>query len=160
MPLARQLARFPAQVLRRDDGLDRQMVRGALGHERSVRLEREQRRARTHPYAVERKERPARREGTLDHRAAEQAIEPAQRPTEREPLVDVAEHDEPLVRLAHELDQLAQLPAALGGKEPEVRDDDAQARAGDVEVDIERVPRLAAAVAEGDAAYVEHLARR
>jgi len=64
---------------------------------------------------------------------AQQPIEPAQRPAERQPFVDVAEHDEALLRLAHHSINCLTCQRPLRGKEPEVRDDDAQLLPADVE---------------------------
>ena len=86
----------------------------------------------------------------------QQPVEPAQGAAEGEPFVDVAEHDEALLRLAYEIDQLAHLPAPLGREEAEVGDDDAHRLAAHIEVDVERVARLAASIAELEAPHVEH----
>src|SRR5262245_40581995 len=109
---------------------------------------------RTHPGAVEREQRPARRERALDDRMAEEAVQPAQRPAERQPLVDIAEDDDTFMdrSAAHNLEQFSDLETALGGPEAEVGDDDAHRLAADLEVDVERVARLAAGVGEAEAA--------
>src|SRR4051794_4516322 len=85
----------------------------------------------------------------------EQAIEPAERSAEGQPFVDVAEHDQTLLRLAYELDQFPHLPATLGRKQAEVRDDHPHALPAHVEVDIQRIARLAATIAELEAPHVE-----
>src|SRR5258707_686658 len=117
---------------------------------------------RAYPRAVERENRPARRERALDDRVAEQAVQPAQRPAERQPLVDVAEDHDPLMDrgVPEQFQKLPDLVATLGRPEAQVRDDDAHLVAGDLEVDVERVARLPAGPGEGQAAYRQHLAPR
>src|SRR5258706_16378852 len=115
-----------------------------------MRFQRQQRMARAYPRAVERENRPARRERALDDRMAEQAVQPAQRPAERQPLVDVAEDHDPLRRGRgpEERQQFLHLEAALCGPEPEMRDDDPHGLAADLEVDVESVAWLASGPGE------------
>src|SRR5207237_327991 len=50
------------------------------------------------------------------------------------------------------------LPAAFGAEKAEMRHDDAQPRAANVEVDVERVARLASPIAEREAPHFQHFA--
>src|SRR2546423_11056410 len=61
-------------------------------------------------------------------------------------------------RLPQHVEELAHLPAAFGAEKAEMRHDDAQPRAANVEVDVERVARLAAPIAEREAPHFQHFA--
>src|SRR5262245_10970398 len=81
-----------------NDRLHRQVIGGERGKGGAVRAEGEQRVARPHPHAVEGEKRPARGKGALGGRMAEQLVQPAQRPAERQPFVDVAQDHDALIQ--------------------------------------------------------------
>src|SRR5688572_26832416 len=78
------------QLARGDDRLDREVVGSLDRKARPVRTEREQGVAGPHPHPVQGKKWPARRKGSLARRMPEELVQPAQRPGERQPFVDVA----------------------------------------------------------------------
>ena len=117
---ARGFAKTLRQLLplrvKSDDRLHRQVVGGALGERRAVRLEREQRVARPHPDAVEREQRPARRERALAGQRPSSAFsQRSGRPSGSHSLMSPSTTTRSCSGVSlHHLEELAHLEAALG----------------------------------------------
>src|SRR5215469_10059012 len=91
--MLRDAVAAPADI-RRHYRLDGKVIGGSAGNVAPVHFQSQQCAGRAAPDAIERKHRSPHGEGALRGRLAQQPVQPAQRPTDGQPLVDVAEHDD------------------------------------------------------------------
>ena len=89
-------------------------------------------------------------------------MQPAERPAERQPLVQISQQHDRLrpVTIAHDGEDPEHLVAPLAGREAEVRDDDPRRQACNLEIDVERAARLAPREAQVVAPHIQHSAPR
>src|SRR3569832_1421428 len=146
------------QRIGEDMGLHGQMIGGDARGGTAVHLEACERRARPYPDAVQCYHRPSRGKGSRRCGAFEIDVQPAQWPSPKIPLVDVAEQGRGSLQVGPEpIQELLDLPAPFRGTQAEVRRHHAKHASVTAQPCLDGAARLAAGHADIDAAPVEDI---